>query len=169
MRRTLSLLSLGIFLTSGSAGRSQAQDWQSLVPLHSTRAEVKKLLGEPLFEEGRPIDIYDVIEGRLNIMYVLNPCQQGLPSNWGNWNVPKDTVVNITVHLKNELRISDLKIPDLEKLKWYTDDTQTTYYQDNEKGIEYSVSDGAIRSMSYGPKQTDEKLLCRKNAPKIRY
>jgi hypothetical protein len=63
---------------------------------------VKRLLGKPLFEESTPTDIYDVEEGRINFMYVVKKCQQGLPSDWGNWNVAPDTVVNITIYLKKD-------------------------------------------------------------------
>ncbi len=159
-----------ICLISCLANASFAKEWRGIIPLHTTRANVKKMFGKPLFEEGRPIDIYDVDEGRINIMYVVQPCQQGLPANWGNWNVPVDTVVDITIHLNKEFPFADLKIPDKEKLKWYTDDTMTTYYHDKKEGIEYSVSsDGMVRSITYGPTEKDESFLCKKNAPKIKY
>jgi hypothetical protein len=128
------------------------------------------MFGKPLFEEGRPIDIYDVDEGRINIMYVVQPCQQGLPSNWGYWNVPVDTVVDITVHLNKELPFGDLKIPDKEKLRWYTDDAGFSYYEDKKEGVEYSVSrDGMVVDITYGPTEKDEHFLCKKDAPKIKY
>jgi hypothetical protein len=130
----------------------------------------------PFFEENNLIDIYDVDEGRVNVMYVMRKCQQGLPSNWGNWNVPVGTVVEITIHLKNPITIADLKIPDIEKLKWYTDDSMTTYYQDNKEGVEYSVRaemvnsvvEQMVNSITYGPTEKDKHLLCNKKAPKIR-
>lgn len=102
-------------------------------------------------------------------MYVLPPCEQGLPSDWGNWNVPKDTVVNISINLKKEIKLAELNIPDLENLKWYTDDTQTTYYKDRKNGVEYAVTGDIVRSITYGPKVADEKLLCNKSAPVIKY
>lgn len=33
-----------------------AREWWGTIPLHSTRADVKKLFGRPLFEEGKPDD-----------------------------------------------------------------------------------------------------------------
>jgi hypothetical protein len=92
-----------------------AKEWRGIVPLHSTRAEVKKLFGKPLFEENSVIDVYDVDDGRINIMYVRQRCERGLPANWGNWNVPVNTVVEITVNLKKPSPFSDLKIQDKEK------------------------------------------------------
>jgi hypothetical protein len=111
-----------------------AKEFRGIIPLHSTRADVKKILGKPLFEEGKPIDIYDVAEGCISIMYIVQPCHKGLPSNWGNWNLPADTVVEISVSLEKPFKFATLKIPRKQKLKWYTDDTLTTYYHDEEEG-----------------------------------
>ncbi|MFL6210754.1 MAG: hypothetical protein ACJ74W_18025 [Pyrinomonadaceae bacterium] len=152
------------------ASASLAKEWRGIIPLHSTRADVKKLLGKPLFEEGKPIDLYDVDEGRMNILYVIQLCQQGLPSNWGNWNVPVDTVVEIEIYLNKQVPFAALKIPDKGKLKWYTDDAGFTYYHDKKEGIEYSVNrEGMVESIAYGPTEADEHLVCNKEAPKIKY
>jgi hypothetical protein len=147
----------------------EAKDWRGIVPLHSTRADVKRLLGTPLFEEGTPADLYDVEEGRINFMYVVKKCQQGLPSNWGNWNVALDTVVNITIYLKKPMALAELRIADIEKFKWYTDDSGATYYQDKEQGIEYQVQDNMVTGITYGPTAKDNGFLCNENAPLIRY
>src|ERR1043165_845780 len=159
-----------LWLISCLVPDSPAKEWRGIIPLHTTRADVKRMFGKPLFEEGKPLDIDDVDVGRINIMYVVQPCQQGLPSNWGNWNVPVDTVVDVTIHLKKEFPFADQKIPDKEKLKWYTDDAGFSYYEDKKEGIEYSVNrDGMVEDITYGPSEKDEHLLCKKNAPKIRY
>jgi len=157
-----------LILTSGS--QVFAKEFRGIVPLHSTRADVRRILGRPLFDEGKVIETFDVPEGRLNVMFVAHPCQKGLPANWGNWNVPVDTVVEISIHLEKPFRFSKLKIPNKEKKKWYTDDTLTTYYHDEKEGIEYSVTErGIVEEITYGPTSKDESLLCDRNAPKIKY
>jgi hypothetical protein len=148
---------------------SIAKEWRGITPLHSTRDDVKRLLGKPLFDEYPSSDVYDVKEGRANIMYVRQRCEQGLPSNWGNWNVPPGTVANITIYLKEGTPLADLKIPDIEKYKWYTDDSGATYYQLKKEGIEYQVQGEKVTGITYGPTEEDEKLLCKKEAPVIRY
>ncbi len=167
MRQAIAI-SIYLCLTLGFAHISLAQTWRRLVPLHSTRVDVKNLLGRPLFEEKRPIDTYDVKEGRLNIMYVLQRCEQGLPADWGNWDVPPGTVANVEISLKKSIRLVNLKIPNVEKYKWYTDDAGFTYYRIERDGIEYEVENGKVTSIVYGPSEKDKALIC-KDAPKIKY
>jgi hypothetical protein len=67
-----------------SANSCLAQNWRSIKPLYSTRADVINLLGKPLFEKPKSIiGIYDIDEGRLNFMYSTNRCVVGLPADWG--------------------------------------------------------------------------------------
>src|ERR1051325_9854182 len=79
-----------------------AKEWRGITPLHSTRDDVRRLLGQPLPKSGDFDDMYDVDGARVNIMYVRKPCQLGLPADWGNWNVPPYTVVNISVEIIHE-------------------------------------------------------------------
>jgi hypothetical protein len=146
-----------------------AKEWRGIVPLHSTRADVRKLLGKPHSEESPSSDLYEVAEGRVDIMYVREKCEQGLPANWGNWNVPPDTVVNISISLNKPIPLTELGVPNIKRFEWYTDDSSTTYYHDKKQGIEYEVQDKKVTSITYGPTEKDSVLLCNKNAPVIRY
>ena len=145
-----------------------AKEWRGLVPLHSTRADVRRLMGKPLFDE-KTSDIYDINEGRINFTYVVKKCERGLPADWGNWNVAPGTLRHITIYLKKPLALADLHIPDIEKLKWYTDDSGATYYDDKKQGVEYQVQENMVTGITYGPTDNDKDLLCDKNAPLIRY
>ena len=100
-------------------------------------------------------------------MYARERCEQGVPSGWGNWNVSPDTVVNISVEA--DFPVKDLKIRNLEKYKWYTDDSGATYYRLKIQGIEYQVQDGRVTNITYGPTEKDNNLLCKKDVPEIRY
>ena len=115
--------------------------------------------------------MYDIDGARVNIMYVRRPCQLGLPGDWGNWNVPPYTVVNISEEIIHEkwFPIAALGIPDIEKMKWYTDDANFTYYHDKKNGVEYTARNGMVRSITYGPTEKDQSLLCRKDVPVIKY
>src|SRR5215212_1448805 len=103
MRLTVSCLCLVMY----SANTSFAKEWHGIIPLHSTRADVLRILGKSTIGN----DLYDVEEGRANIMYVRRRCQQGLPADWGNWDVAPDTVVNISISLKSPIPVAELKIP----------------------------------------------------------
>ena len=65
--------------------------------------------------------------------------------------------------------MADLKIRDLEKIKWYTDNSGATYYHDEVRGIEYQVQGEIVTAITYGPTARDQRLRCKKNVPLIRY
>jgi hypothetical protein len=162
MKHSVKIVGAGIFILV-SFLYVYPQGWRGIVPLKSTRADVVKILGKP----SRFGYVYDFDKGAIRIMYSRKRCEQGLPSDWGNWNVPLDTVINISVD--DDTPVEDLKISNLEKYKWYTDDSGTTYYHLKDKGIEYSVRDGRVTQITYGPTSKDQNLLCKKNTPEIRY
>ena len=140
-----------------------AESWRGIVPLKSTRADVDKILGKPTALDM----VYMVGNISVRVMYARKPCESGLPSNWGNWNVPKDTVININVDAN--IPIEKLNIANFESFKWYTDDSDTSYYRLKKEGIEYSVRDGKVDYITYGPTEDDQKFLCKVNSPEIRY
>ena len=74
-----------------------AKPWRGIVPLRSTRSEVRKLLGKPIIGGTGVIDLYETKEGRVHVMYARSPCEEGLPADWGNWRVKRDTVVNVSI------------------------------------------------------------------------
>jgi hypothetical protein len=149
----MSLVTTGVF----------AQGWRGIVPLQSTRAEVLKLMGEP----NRSDYIYELDEGTVRFLYARARCEKGLPSDWGNWNVPADTVINIAVEV--DIPLTDLKVQNIEKYKWYTDDSGATYYRLKKEGLEYQVQDGRVTGITYGPRISDASLMCVKDPSEIRY
>lgn len=157
------------FLALFSASLVEGKSWQGIIPLHSTRSDVRRLLGKPLIGGDGAIELFRSEAGQVHVMYARGPCEQGLPADWGNWKVAKDTVVNISITLNKELLLSDLKIPRIQRLKWYTDQAGATYYHDKVKGIEYQVEAGRVTAITYGPAATDLKLRCKKNVQRIRY
>jgi len=100
-------------------------------------------------------------------MYARERCEQGIPSGWGNWNVAPDTVINIWVEV--DFPVKRLGIRSLERYKWYTDDSFTTYYRLPVEGLEYEVQDGRVIGITYGPTEKDKGLRCTKDVPEIRY
>jgi hypothetical protein len=163
-RFLLSSLALLLF-TSGAL----AKPWRGIVPLRSTRAQVRKLLGKPIVGGEGVLDLYELKEGRVHVMYARQPCEEGLPADWGNWRVPRDTVVNISIQLHQEIPVKQLRIRNLEQYKWYTGASGATYYHDRIRGLEYQVQDGMVTAITYGPTRRDRRLLCKQNVPLIRY
>ena len=157
------------FLVTVVADDVLAKPWRGIVPLRSKRPHVRRILGKPIIGGTGAIDLYEKQEGRIQVTYARKPCEQGLPADWGNWKVARDTVVNISITLREEIPVANLKIRNIEKYKWYTGDSGATYYHDERSGIEYQVQDGMVTAIAYGPTTRDRALRCRKDAPLIRY
>jgi len=166
-KRALALICCSLLM--GMADTTEAKPWRGIVPLRSKRPQVQRVLGKPIIGGAGAIELYEKQEGRIQVMYALKPCEEGLPADWGNWKVPRDTVVNISITLRKEIPVADLKIRNIEKYKWYTGDSGATYYHDKRSGIEYEVQDGMVTAIAYGPTTRDRALRCRKDAPLIRY
>lgn len=146
-----------------------AKPWRGIVPLHTTRAQVRKLLGKPIIGGEGSLDLYDLKEGRIRVMYARHPCEEGLPADWGNWRVPHDTVVNISIQLHEEIPLKRLRIRNIQRYKWYTGESGATYYHDPIRGLEYQVQEGMVTAITYGPARRDRALRCKQNSPLIRY
>ena len=78
-----------------------------------------------------------------------------------------DTVINISIEVDFPVKAS--KIRNLERYKWYTDDSLATYYRLAKQGVEYSVREGRVLNITYGPNARDNRLRCLKKMPEIRY
>src|SRR5215218_2487899 len=95
------LLCLGGLLSTPPP--SQNSGWRGIVPLHSTRADVDRLIGRPNFRG----ELYDFEGERASIIYTREPCTGGLQ---GAYNVPCDTVVSIDIVPKQRLMLSELNL-----------------------------------------------------------
>jgi hypothetical protein len=167
--RLVMFLFTGSLLLLLSPALCAAKAWHGIVPLHSTRADVRRELGKPIIGGDGAIELFESPAGHVHVMYARQPCEEGLPADWGNWNVAKDTVVNISITLNDELPLKDLRIPNLSRLKWYTDHAGATYYHDKRRGIEYQVEGKMVTAITYGPAAADSALRCKKNVPRIKY
>src|SRR5438046_2962223 len=96
---SFALLSL---LWSGSNQFGEGKGWRGIIPLHSTKADVIKLLGEPTtpnFDGG-----YSLPDVTVTFIYSTRRCELG-------WNVPEGTVLRILVSIKKDRpKLSDINI-----------------------------------------------------------
>ena len=143
-------------------GVAQAKGWRGVVPLHSTRADVERLLGAP--KESRGVaSTYETKDERVLVFYSAGKCTEGTSNDW---DVPHDTVVRLTVHPNAELLIDSLK---LNKTKY---ERQLDYHV---QGIVYYINklDGIfisarmrpgngedVDNITYGPMAEDSHLRC---------
>lgn len=152
-----------VLLLQTSASNVQERSWRGIMPLHSTRADVERVLGAPM--KGETL-IYDTEKERVFIIYQVTPClmsdAEGRPVR-GGWIVPRDTVISLTVYPKTKIQFSELRV---DKTKYkearYPHGPNVVYYNNEEEGRSYAVDgvDGTVRSVSYGEAAGDEQLRC---------
>jgi len=152
MRILLIALVAGLF-TLAAGTFHQPRGWNGLVPLHSTRADVERILG-------RSADscncLYKTTNESVHVDYAAGTCK-GFPAGW---NVPAGTVLVITVRSTQQQKMANLNI-DLSSYVKFSDDAGVTYYARREEGIKYEVSqDGTVTAVSYIPSVRDIDLRC---------
>lgn len=133
----------------------QDKGWRGIVPLHSTRADVERLLGKP----NTKLAFYDDEEGRAHIIYQSRSCEE---NKGEGWNVPLDTVVSIRIDFANTDRaISDFPI-DLTRYEKRGGGhvPGVVYYTNRDEGISYETSYGKVRAVEYGGTTANAHLRC---------
>ena len=139
---------------------SQGKEWRGLAPLHSTRADVERLLGPPVTDR-LDIAFYEFQKESVSFHYANGSC--GVESS--GWNVPRGTVITIRVRPRpNLLRLADLKL-DESKYKKETNGHvwNIVSYINVEEGISYDVdtsAGGMVTAVEYCPTAKDAYLRC---------
>ena len=137
-----------------------AKDWHGIIPLHSTRADVERLLG-PAKDPCKCI--YESQEANVQVFYSAGDCKRG---GTGGWNVPPNTVIRFTVYPKTKKRLSDLKIDERKYKK--TEDPELPgifYYTDKEEGLVISVDRDVVIDYGFEPSAKDINLHCPNISP----
>lgn len=158
LRRKAIILSL-ILLTQVT--HTQAKEWRDIVPLHSTRADVERLLGPPTIDRS-DTTIYEFKTERVYFDYSKDSCAIDPKS----WKVPRNTVIRIWVEPKtNQLTFSDLKL-DIVKYKKNQDEhvLYVFHYIDETEGVRYEVdeSSGLVTLIDHFAAARDQELRCQK-------
>lgn len=152
MRIVLTAL-VAVLLTWAAGTFHQPRGWNGLVPLHSTRADVERILGR---SKDSCNCLYKTKNESVHVEFADGTCK-GFPPGW---KVPAGTVLVITVRSMTQQKISDLNIGGSRFVKFH-DDAGTTYYASREDGIKYEVSqEGTVSAVSYIPSTRDRNLRC---------
>ncbi|HEV7743882.1 MAG TPA: hypothetical protein VGO56_02695 [Pyrinomonadaceae bacterium] len=141
------------FMLLGPLDHEAARGWRGLVPLRSTCADVKRILGVARCE-----NVIKMERETINISYSEKLCVDG-------WNVPKGTVIDIQVISKRMSALTDLNL-DLNKYQKVAvvvpydqhDQPGASYYRNAEEGVELEVWDGKLESITYFPTARDSHL-----------
>jgi hypothetical protein len=141
----------------------QRNVFRGISPLHSTRADVERILGRPKRQSINQDYAYETDEERVAVLYSESRCERSVV---GKWNVPADTVLRITLYPQRTVLIRDLN---LDKLKYRRSPDPNIpnafLWMNVEEGIiiESEVKDGCeqIVSLTYRPSNKDKGLLCK--------
>ncbi len=150
---------LSLIVLSAQAIRTQAKDWRGIVPLHSTRTDVERLLGPPTIDRSETT-IYEFKIERLYFDYSKDSCA----IDPKGWNVPRNTVIRIWVEpTTSALRFTALRL-DLSKYKKKQDDhvLYIFHYLDETEGVRYEVDESSdeVTLIEYFPAVGDSKVRC---------
>src|SRR5882762_233211 len=102
----MNIIEIVLSITLISISSSRVEGWKGIVPLHSTRADVERLLGPPvrLCEKGCS---YDTKTLGVFVLYSGEPCDNG---DQNGWRVPPDTVISLTVYPIAKPKLSELRL-----------------------------------------------------------
>jgi hypothetical protein len=158
----LPLISLvSVFLALAMVIVPQEGGWRGIVPLHSTRADVEKLLGRAN-DSGYGVTYAFEDE---SVTFEYSSCRCCKPIEY-RWDVAEYTVIRIRVSSVTKPRFSALNI-DKEKFKKIVDShlPDWTIYRNNDEGVSYEVLNDLVVTTEYGPSAKDSKALrCDKRA-----
>ena len=142
-----------------SINSASAKSWRGIEPLHSTRADVLRLWGNPVDDKSPYMWIYDFPEERVLIHFASGaPCEEGLPDGW---NVPKDLVLEININPSAPKKTTEVLTAGKEYERIQTVHTpDLNYYIDADEGIRFTIQNGFVTSMSYGPSAKDKGYQC---------
>ena len=157
MKKVLICLILtGVVVISGAA-----KEWCGIVPLHSTRADVERLLKVKPERCGGTACFYDLSDKTVFALYADEPsCRNDDATT--SWKVPRDTVIQITIRYKTPQLFSALGI-DAAKYDRVPDKELPglVYLTDYGQGIRMETSGDTVSTITYYSAKTDDHLRCR--------
>lgn len=132
---------------------SQERGWRGIVPLHSTREDVERLVGPPMTPGGIT---YDLKTDRVTVGYSVGGCEKD-----EEWNVPPGTVTMIRVYPQTKVMLSDLQV-DLNRLTKFLDPhIGDSIFVNEDEGISVrTTSSEEVISIQYFPRAKDGHLRC---------
>lgn len=158
MRRIVLLLFALVCIATPSSAQA-AKGWRGIIPLHSSRADVERLLG-PSHDQCNCF--YETEHEKIIIEYARqSPCKDGAEG----LNVPPNTVLLISISPKEKVKLADLHV-DLKKFQISESEHEEGryFYVNNEDGLTLIVfGDERVGMMIYEPTKNDiNTFRCRK-------
>jgi len=152
-----------VCLAFGSDVQQQTHGWRGIVPLHSTRRDVERLLG---VGKGLCRCEYTLEDGNVSFQYSGKPCAEVRERGW---RVPRDTVISISFYPKINSRFSELAIDKAKYEKKADPEIEGAFSYFNEAdGILIEVDGDRVSGFYYTATKRDENLRCPLKKQRIR-
>ncbi len=137
--------------------------WRGIRPLHSTRKDVELILGKPTRQALNEAYAYNDKDERIEVLYSDGPCS---PSVVGKWNVPRDTVLRLTIYPQRTVLLQELGL-DLGKYRRGPDPNipDSFFWVNRKEGIliqsQIEFGSEQVVSIEYSRSSDDSRLLCK--------
>lgn len=155
----MALILLLVLLAAGEP--QQANSWQGIIPLRSTRADVEKALGPPTPDsKAQNAADYRTKNERVFVLYSTGSCDIN-PSN--GWNVPRGIVITVSVYPNTKPKFSALKLDESKYVRSADPEMlDLVYYTNDEEGIsiEVNMAEGVVNAFRYWPTAKENCLRC---------
>jgi hypothetical protein len=165
----LLLFSAICFSQSNFQKVSIEKGWKGIKPLNTTKLSVNKLLGVPEVDDNEYYG-YASDEAFVQVNYSTAPCQDNQYKR-GKFNVSKDTVLGYDVHIKQRVKLSEIKFNREKYIKDTSGDVANNALYINEEdgvwigvwtGISQQENDEYIGTIYFKPsKKNAEKFKCK--------
>jgi hypothetical protein len=133
------------------SGVALGKGWRGIVPLHSTRSDVEKLLG--------PVPGWNYYLENETVHFEYQTAESECGKTSALWNVPLNTVLAILVVPKERKSIAEYGI-DSTYVKSQTDLLNNFNYSNEDEGLEYSATRDIVNRIIYVPARKDWILAC---------
>jgi hypothetical protein len=151
---------LFLFSTLLTVPGAEAKGWRGIVPLHSTRADVERLLGPPTEQHTEYSVLYRTENETLIINYAKGlPC--GIGEKYSQWRVPRGTVESISITPNRGSPLSQLSIDESKyKKRSGGHRAEDIYYINEQDGEILRVFQNEVMDITYSARSSDEHLRC---------
>lgn len=158
--RSIAPLIFFLFSTLLTVPGAEAKGWRGILPLHSTRVDVERVLGPPTEKLSEYSVLYRTENETLTISYARGlPC--GIGEKYSQWRVPRDTVASIQITPNMGSPLSKLSIDESKyKKRSGGHRPEDIYYINEQDGETLRVFMNEVMDITYSPAASDEHLRC---------
>jgi hypothetical protein len=158
--KTIALITFFLSPTLFLVSSADAQGWRGIVPLHSNRADVERLLGPPSEQLAAYSVLYRTPDATVVVDYAQGlPC--GIGEKYSQWRVSRNTVESILITPRMGSPLSQLRI-DKAKYKKRSGGHRPDdiYYINEQDGETLRVFQNQVMDITFSATASDEHLRC---------